>query len=200
VAARARLARDGGHAEAAGMTGTAPPTSLQIFLAYARIGLLSFGGAAAMGRRVIVEERRWLSERDYAEVMGLCQVLPGPNVGNGAVMIGRRFRGLPGALAGMAGMYLAPLCILSALLLGYGAFGDRPGVAPVMQGIAAAAAGMIAGTGLRMLTRLRPPPEALAVIAATIAAAAWWQVPLPWILLVLGPLGILAAAWRMRRG
>ena len=72
-------------------------------------------GVAAWARRVIVEERRWLTEREYAEVLGLGQVLPGPNVGNAAVMIGRRFHGLPGALLATAGIYCAPLLILIAL-------------------------------------------------------------------------------------
>ena len=71
--------------------GTRTPTRTELFTGYLRIGLLGFGGVAAWARRVIDEERRWLTEREYAEVLGLGQVLPGPNVGNAAVMIGRRF-------------------------------------------------------------------------------------------------------------
>lgn len=181
------------------MLPTVAPTRRDLFLAYLKIGLLGFGGVAAWARRVIVEERRWLSERDYAEVIGLCQVLPGPNVGNSAVMIGRRFHGLPGVLCAVAGMYAAPLLILVALLLLWGRYGETPAVAPAMAGVAAAAAGMVAGTALKMATRLRPPPEALAVGLLAVIGAAWARVPLPWLVLGLAPLGIAGAAWRQRR-
>ncbi|MFL1462136.1 chromate transporter [Roseococcus sp. DSY-14] len=169
-----------------------------LFLGYARIGLLGFGGVAVIARHVIVEERRWLTERDYAEVLGLGQVLPGPNVGNAAIMIGRRFRGLPGALAATAGLYAAPLAILVALASFYGAFGQDPRVAPVMRGIAAAAAGMVIGMALKMGTRLKPPPELAAIALLALLAGAWLRLPLPLIVLGLGPPGIWLALRRAR--
>ena len=61
------------------------PLRAALFTGYLKIGLFGFGEVAAWARRVIVEERRWMTERDYAEVLGLGQVLPGPNVGNAAV-------------------------------------------------------------------------------------------------------------------
>jgi chromate transporter len=176
-----------------------PPSRTELFLAYLRIGLLGFGGVAAWSRRVIVEERRWLTERDYAEVIGLCQVLPGPNVGNSAVILGRRFHGLPGVLCALAGMYAAPLAILVAMLLLYGRYGDAPSVAPLMVGVAAAAAGMVAGTALKMATKLRLPPEAIAVGALALVGAAFLRLPLPWLVVGLAPVGIAGAAWRWRR-
>ena len=57
---------------------------------------------------MIVEERRWLSPGDFAEVLALCQFLPGPNIGNVSVVLGRRWFGLPGALAAFGGMMALP--------------------------------------------------------------------------------------------
>ncbi len=170
--------------------GTRTPTRTELFTGYLRIGLLGFGGVAAWARRVIVEERRWLTEREYAEVLGLGQVLPGPNVGNAAVMIGRRFHGLAGALLATSGMYAAPLCILIALSLLYDRYGSLPDVAPVMQGIAAGAAGMVIGTALKMAERLKLTTEAVAVLAAAAVAAAWFRLSLPLIVLVLAPVSV----------
>ncbi len=170
----------------------------ELFLGYAKIGLLGFGGVAVIARHVIVEERRWLSERDYAEVLGLGQVLPGPNVGNAAIMIGRRFRGLAGALAATAGLYAAPLCILVSLAAFYDAFGQDPHVAPVMRGIAAAAAGMVIGMALKMGTKLKPPVELIGVGLLALLAGAWLRLPLPVIVLGLGPLGIWLSLRRAR--
>lgn len=170
----------------------------ELFLGYAKIGLLGFGGVAVVARHVIVEERRWMSERDYAEVLGLGQVLPGPNVGNAAIMIGRRFRGLPGALAATAGLYAGPLCILVLLAAFYDAFGQDPQVAPVMRGIAAAAAGMVIGMALKMGTKLKPPAELMVVGLLALLAGAWLRLPLPVIVLGLGPVGIWLALRRAR--
>jgi chromate transporter len=168
----------------------AVPTRTQLFLGYAKIGLLGFGGVAAWARRVIVEERRWLSERDYAEVLGLGQILPGPNVGNAAVMIGRRFHGLVGALLATSGLYIGPLCILVALAVFYDLYGTTPGVAPFMQGVAAAAAGMVMGTALKMAGNLKPPVELVVVGVLALVAAAFLRLPLPLIVLVFAPLGV----------
>lgn len=175
---------------------TVVPSRLDLFLGYLKIGLFGFGGVAAWARRVIVEERRWLTEREYAEVLGLGQVLPGPNVGNAAVMIGRRFHGLAGALLATAGIYCAPLCILIALCLLYDRYGQLPEVAPAMAGIAAAAAGMVIGTACKMAGRLKLAPEAIALLLLATFCAAWLRLPLPLIVLALAPLSIAASLWR----
>ena len=175
---------------------TVVPTRPELFLGYLKIGLFGFGGVAAWARRVIVEERRWLTERDYAEVLGLGQVLPGPNVGNAAVMIGRRFHGLAGALLATAGIYCAPLIILIVLCLLYDRYGQLPAVAPAMAGIAAAAAGMVIGTAAKMVQKLKLAPEAIALLLLAAFCAAWLRLPLPLIVLALAPVSIFASLWR----
>ncbi len=169
---------------------TTPPTRLGLFLGYGKMGLLGFGGVAAWSRYVVVEDKRWMTEREYAEVLGLGQILPGPNVGNTAIMIGRRFHGLPGALLATGGLYSGPLCILMMLALFYDNFGQEPGVAQAMQGIAVAAAGMVVATALKMGQNLRPPPELIAVGLAAVIAAAFLRLPLLLVVAILAPLGI----------
>ncbi|HEY8611150.1 MAG TPA: chromate transporter [Roseomonas sp.] len=176
-----------------------PPNAAQLFAAFAKAGLMGFGGAQIWVRRALVEERRWMTERDYAEVLGLGQVLPGPNVGNAAVMIGRRFAGLPGSFAATGGLYVGPLIVLMSLVLLWQGFADNPHVSAFMHGLACAAAGMVIGNAFRMSGRLRPPPELIAIGLVATFAAAWFRVPLPVIVLVLGPISIAAVVWRMRR-
>ncbi len=65
----------------------------ELFLGFLTIGLLGFGGVAPWVRHVIVEERRWLSDKEFAEVLGVGQILPGPNTVNAAVIIGDHFQG-----------------------------------------------------------------------------------------------------------
>jgi chromate transporter len=178
----------------------APPPSLrQLFAGFFQIGVLGFGGVNALARRVIVEERRWMSERDYAELLGIGQVIPGPNVGNTTIMIGRRFGGLPGALAAVAGLYSAPLTIVLLLATLYAEFGQNPVVISVIRGVALAAAGLILGTVLRSTERLRPQAWFYAVGALGILGAAVLRLPLWSLGLALGPQSIALAWWHQRR-
>ncbi len=72
----------------------AVPTVLQLFVAFAKIALSGFGGVIAWSRRILVQDRGWLSPQEFTEVLALCQVLPGPNVVNMSVVLGSRWAGL----------------------------------------------------------------------------------------------------------
>jgi chromate transporter len=176
------------------------PTVTQILLTYLKIGLSGFGGVNAWARRVLVEERRWLTEQDYAEVLGLGQALPGPNALNVAIQLGERWRGAAGALAAVAGLYSGPLVVLVGLATLHDRYGEQPLVKAILAGCAAAAAGMVIGTALKMASRLKPSAPVIAVGLAAFAAAAFLRLPLPAIVLGLAPFGILAAWWAGRAG
>ena len=175
------------------------PNATQIFLTYLRIGLIGFGGVNAWARRTLVEEKRWLTEHEYAEVLGLGQVLPGPNALNVAIQLGDRFRGGPGALAATLGLFGGPMLVLVGMAMLHDAYGEIPIVKAVLAGTAAAAAGMILGTALRMATRLKPSLPILLVGIAALAGGAVLRLPLPTIVLGLAPFGIGAAWWTMRQ-
>jgi chromate transporter len=123
------------------------PSRADLFLTYGKIGLIGFGGINAWARRVLVEEKRWLTEQEYAETLGLGQVLPGPNALNAAIMIGDRFHGAVGALLASCSMFGGPLIILMGLAVLYDSYGEVPLVKAVLAGVAAAAAGMVDGKG-----------------------------------------------------
>ncbi len=176
----------------------AKPSLGAFFLAYCVIGLIGFGGVNAWARRKLVEEKRWITEQDYAEVLGLGQALPGPNAMNVAIMLGERWHGVAGSLAAVFGLFGPPLVVLVALAAAHDAYGEVPLVKAVLAGIAAAAAGMVIGTALRMVQKLRPPPAVVAVGLAAMVGAAFLRLPLPVIVLGLAPFGILAAWWSAR--
>lgn len=175
------------------------PGKLELFLGFAKIGALGFGGVGPWARHVIVEERKWLTEREYASVLGMGQILPGPNVGNATVMIGRGFHGLAGALIATSGLYIGPLCILVVLSILYDAYGELPRVAPFMQGVAAAAAGMVIGMALKMGFNLKASAQLVAVGLLAMGAAAWLRLPLPLIVVILAPLGIWISLRQARK-
>ena len=81
-------------------TGAPPPSLPNLFTGFLKIGLMGFGGVGPVARHIIVAERNWLDDRGYAELIGICQALPGANTVNAAVMLGDRFRGGIGARLG----------------------------------------------------------------------------------------------------
>ncbi|MBP5150283.1 chromate transporter, partial [Pseudomonas protegens] len=84
-------------------------TPWRIFLVFLRLGLSSFGGPLAhLGyfRQEFVQRRRWLGEAAYAELVALCQFLPGPASSQVGIALGLSRRGLPGALCAWAGFTL----------------------------------------------------------------------------------------------
>ena len=188
------------RAPLAGMSATAPPPSLpDLFLTCARIGILGFGGVNVLFRHVVVERRRWLSEQDYAEVLGLGQVLPGPNVINVTIQLGTRWHGAAGAVAAPFGLVCGPVVVLIGLALLHDRLAEIPLVQAMLAGTAAAAAGMTLGAALRMAWRLKPAVPVVLVGLAALVAAAFLRLPMPAIVLGLAPLGVLAAWWGMRR-
>ena len=92
-----------------------------VFLVFLRLGLTSFGGPVAhLGyfRDEFVVRRRWLGERDYADLVALCQFLPGPASSQVGIGVGLSRCGLPGALAAWAGFTLPSALLLILLALG----------------------------------------------------------------------------------
>ncbi|SEC40361.1 chromate transporter [Rhizobiales bacterium GAS191] len=159
---------------------------------FLKMGLCGFGGVLPFARRVIVEERQWLSEREFVEILGLCQALPGPNVVNTSIIIGERFAGLPGSLTCIASLMAAPILILVALGELYEHWAGVPKIDAAIGGMAIAAAALIAGNGLKMLRRLKLSLRSLFVAAATFSAIGLLHWPLIPVVLVMSLVSFLA--------
>jgi chromate transporter len=179
---------------------TAPvPSHAELFFAFFKITLSGFGGTLPWTRRMFVEEKRWMTEEEFNNVYALCQFLPGPNIVNLTSVFGSRMRGPTGALAAWAGFLIVPFCMMVAIGLLYGHYGDVDIARRMLAGIAPAAAGLIVATVAKMATPLfrsfGPAPFVVVATAITIGVMRW---PLLWVLVVLAPVSI-ALSWWMRR-
>src|SRR5258708_16609630 len=85
------------------------PSLSELFIAYALISLYGFGGVLAWSRRMMVDERRWLTPEQFNETYALCSFLPGPNIVNFSVIFGSRIRGPLGVLIALVGLLRPPL-------------------------------------------------------------------------------------------
>lgn len=147
----------------------APGTALEVFSVFLGLGLTSFGGPVAhLGyfRSAFVERREWLSDRAYADLVALCQFLPGPASSQVGMAIGLQRAGLPGLLAAWTAFTLPSAIALVAFAFGLEAIGADTG-AGWIQGLKAAAVAVVAHAVLGMARALAPDRE-----RATIAVVA----------------------------
>jgi chromate transporter len=184
-------------------TAPAQPASLrELFVTFTLLALQGFGGVLAVAQRVVCEEKRWMTREQFVELLAVCQVLPGPNVCNLAILTGDRFFGWRGAAAALGGMMAVPTVLVLALAALYVHYADVPAVAGALRGMAAVSAGLIAGTAWKLAGALRSNPMGprvcAALGAASFALVAWLRLPLIWVLASLGVIGI-ALAWRALR-
>lgn len=169
-----------------------------LFWGFSKVGLLGFGGVLPFARRMLVDDRRWLTAEDFNAILGICQFLPGPNVVNLSVVVGARYRGVAGALAASLGLLLGPMLIVLALGLLYDHFGSLPQVQGMLRGIAAVGVGLLFATALRMALAVRWPIFLLPFALATFVAIALLRWSMPLVMLVLLALAALVAAWKLK--
>ncbi len=173
----------------------------ELFTGFAACSLSGFGGVLPFARRMIVDQRRWMTQDEFNETFALSQFLPGPNIVNFSVVFGSRFGGATGAAVALAGLLGPPVAIVTVMAVLYSYFGDVAAIGRVLTGISAAAAGVLIATVIKMATADlrgescigRPCWRLVAFVA--VGPLHW---PLQWMFLVLAPVGI-ALAWRELR-
>ena len=179
---------------------TRPPGSpLEVFRVFLGLGLTSFGGPVAhLGyfRTALVERRRWLSDRAYADLVALCQFLPGPASSQVGIGLGLGRAGLPGAFAAWLGFTLPSALLLVLFAYGVAWLGGALG-SGWLQGLKLAAVAVVAQAVAGMARSLCPDRarRTLALVAAAIALA--W--PTVWGQLAVLALGA-AVGWTVYRG
>jgi chromate transporter len=181
----------------ASQTPPSPPTPRALFAAFLSIALSGFGGVLPFARRSLVDRHGWLTAQDFTETLSLCQSLPGPNVVNLSIVVGSRACGWRGSLAAFAGLVGAPVVIVIALGLLYDRFGALPISRGALTGLGAAAAGLVVATAARLAEPVLRQRFwiAAAFILASFIGVGVLRFPLPYVLLVLAPLGV-ALAWK----
>jgi chromate transporter len=189
------------------MTGRAaagPRTLLELFWAFSWLSLQGFGGVLAVVQRELVEKRGWLTNEEFVEDWAVAQVMPGPNVCNLALMFGDRHFGWRGAAAALAGLLVLPLVLLLAAASLYGQLAGHAAAVGALRGMGAVAAGLIAGTSLKLLAQLRRHPLGLALVSVVAAGAfaglVLLHLPLVAIVFGLGGAACVLTWRRLRTG
>lgn len=151
-----------------------------VFLIFLRLGLTSFGGPVAhLGyfREEFVARRRWLSERSYADLVALCQFLPGPASSQVGMALGLSRAGFAGALAAWAGFTLPSALLLLLFALGLSSWGSAFPVG-VLHGLKVVAVAVVAQAVWGMARHLCRGPVRIAIAGLAAAGVLLW--PSPW--------------------
>lgn len=176
-----------------------PPGLLALFLAFAGISVVAFGGALPWSRRLIVERKHWMTAEEFNEAFSFSQFLPGANMINFSVVFGTRFGGAGGAAVALLGLLGPPLVIVCGVAALYARYGDLDVIGRILTGVAAAAAGLLIAMTAKMAMPLFRRGEYVAPIVAAIVfvLVGPMHLPLQWVLIVMAPLSI-AIAWVRR--
>ena len=169
--------------DAPAVDGTRTGSWLEVLAVFFRLGLTSFGGRVAhLGyfREEFVNRRRWLDDRSYADLVALCQFLPGPASSQVGIAIGLLRAGYTGALAAWMGFTLPSALAMVLFAYGVAALGEVAG-SGWLHGLKVAAVAVVAQAVLGMVRTLAPDRSraSLAVAAAIIVLAvpsAWGQI------------------------
>ena len=164
---------------------------------WAKIGLISFGGPAgqiAMMHRVLVDEKRWLSEKIYLTALSFCTLLPGPEAMQLATYAGWRLHGTKGGLAAGLLFVLPGAFVILALSILYALYGAQPLVAALFVGVKAAVLAIVVEALLRISKRSLKDQTEWLIAAAAFLAIFLFKVPFPMIVLAAGAFGF----WRGR--
>lgn len=177
-----------------------PRSKTDLFLSFTVLALQGFGGVLAVVQRELVERKRWMTREQFVEDWAVAQIMPGPNVVNLSLMIGGRYFGLSGALVALAGMLLAPLCVVLLLVLGFASVSENALAQGALRGMGAVAAGLIAASGLRLIGALQHNPmgrpACIGFAALSFVGVGLLRIPLAWVLLGMG---CVACAWAYRK-
>ncbi len=172
-----------------------------IFVAFFRLGVVSFGGGTAGWLyREIVERRRWINDAEFLSGAALGRLMPGSGGVNLTVQVGQHLHGGSGALAAVLGLLSGPLAIILALAAGYTRIEQIVTLHAVLDGVAAAAIGLTFATGLKLVRFGRASAGPIAITAATVLSVGVLRWPMIPVVLCLAPVSIGLALLDRRGG
>ncbi|HHQ4517843.1 chromate efflux transporter [Aeromonas veronii] len=172
----------------------------QVFIQFLWLGCISFGGPAAhIGyfQRTFVQRLGWLTQAEFARLLALCQLLPGPASSQLGFAIGRHRAGLGGALSAFLGFTLPSFLLLLAAAIGIGQLGSNLWLDAALHGLKLLALIVVADAVLTMSRQFCATGMTQGIMVVT-AAALWWQPGLMTQLLMLAGAALICA--RSQRG
>ncbi len=172
----------------------------ELFLAFAKLGVTSFGGGlTGWMMQECVRRRKWMTEDEFLTGLAMAQALPGVNVVNLPIWVGYRLAGSGGAVVAALGVILPPMLIVVIMAASYGWLQRYAATNLALQGAAAAAIGLSLSMGLRAARRQMRKLWPACVMGAALVGVSVLHLPLLVVVAVLAPVSIGLAYRRVSR-
>ncbi len=168
---------------------------------FLKLGVTGFGGGVAVIaqiRRLVVRERRWLSEEEFLDAVSLAQSLPGANAANAITYVGLKLGGIRGAMVSVASFILPSFLMMIALTITHSQLHHLADAQRIFQGFNAAVAGLIAATTVRLGKTAMQQQWHLELGVAVAFMLIFTQTTVVEVVLVAGITGIFIKSYKTR--
>jgi chromate transporter len=178
-----------------------PNSRRDVFITFTWLALQGFGGVLPLMQKNLVERRNWLTDEEFLDDWAVAQILPGSNIFNFALIVGRRLLGVPGAVAAMAGMLVVPMAVALLMVALFTGLADSAAVRGAIRGMGIVSAGLLILTSGKLLVSSGRGP--CGMLATSLFAVLTWyangvlHLPLYTTLFGLGAIAWLWAYVRM---
>ena len=177
---------------------SAQPSFTEATRLWFKVGCLGFGGPAgqiALLHRLVVDEKKWVSDPQFLHALNFCMLLPGPEAQQLATYLGWLLHGVRGGLVAGILFILPGFCVILALSAAYAAFGQLPWLAGIFFGLKCAVIALVAEALWRVAKRALKHRTDWIVAALAFLALYALHIPFPIVILAAALIG-LVVAWR----
>lgn len=174
-----------------------------LFWEFFKIGLFTIGGGLAMLpliQKVVVEERKWMDEKEMIDCLAISQSLPGAQVVSCAAYVGKRHCGLTGSIAAALGIIMPSFLIIIAVVMLLGTIGDNSYVNGAFTGIKAAVCGLVILSACKLGKQVMKGPFQWVMALLAFIAIGIFRINALWAIVAGAVIGILVLLIRGKRG
>lgn len=176
---------------------------IKLFLIFARVGALTFGGGYSMlpmFQRELVEKNGWLTEEELTDYYSISQCLPGIIAVNTSALAGYRHKGRAGGIAAALGVIFPSVVIILAIAALISNFSDLPAVQHAFAGIRVCVSVLIINTVVKLWKHAIADKISIVIFLLVFAASLFTNLPTVVLIVAAGVVGIGIMAIRRRVG
>ena len=167
-----------------------PKSCWDLFCSFTLMAMQAFGGSTAIAQQFLVDQKKWLTQSEFLDLLTVSQVLPGPNIMILTIMVGDRHFGWRGALASFLGMITLPATLMLSVFVFYQQYAENKWVSDALVGKAASASGMVAGAAMKLLYNCKEntitPPVWIFGLVITFITVGVLKISMVYILPIVG--------------
>ena len=168
----------------------------KLFFSCLYLSTFTFGGGyviVTLMKKKFVDDYEWIDEKEMLDLVAIAQSSPGPIAVNGAIVVGYKLAGIPGALTAILGTIIPPFLIISVISVGYNSFKDSYVISQLLEGMQAGVGAVIASVVYEMGIGIVREKDRLSILimAGAFAASCVYNINVVYIIITCGILGVI---------